>query len=219
MSSRISQFKHIFFDFDGTLCESEKDLKKAWLKVLADMKRSVPEFDKIFRVGPPIQEIAKNLLPDLSDSEREEVLKEFKNYYDYTSPYDETFIYPWMDKFLRHLRENGSSIYILTNKRRYPTMRLLKKFGWEELFSGVFTPDYQEGKILKKSDLMGILLKELNIDPAQAVMVGDTPADITVGKNNRTATAGVLWGYGTCEELTASNCDILLSQKDFEQWL
>ena len=219
MSSRISQYQHVFFDLDGTLCDSIKDLKKAWLKTISDMKRSVPEFEKLYQVGPPIQEIARRFFPDLNDDEREDALTCFKHNYDYTSTLEETIAYPWISKFLHHLRQNGSNLYILTNKRKYPTNRIIEKFGWQDLFSGVFTPDIKEGMVYKKSELLGVLIQQLGIAPATAIMVGDTAGDVLTGINNSVATAGVTWGYGTQKELQEANCGILLSPKDFEQWM
>jgi phosphoglycolate phosphatase len=54
---------------------------------------------------------------------------------------------------------------------------------------------------------MARLLKELGVDPADAVMVGDTAGDVDTGKRNSMATVGVTYGYGSREEL--SQADIL----------
>ena len=75
------------------------------------------------------------------------------------------------------------------------------------------------GKIYKKHETIALLKQAFSIDSNSAVMVGDTSGDIIAGKKNAISTAGVTWGYGTKDELVQSQCDILLSEKDFEQWL
>ena len=71
-----------------------------------------------------------------------------------------------------------------------------------------------EGRVYSKSELLGKTLKDLAIEPETAIMIGDTCGDITAGKLNNIATAGVLWGYGGKDELTES--DYILSENDFE---
>ena len=53
----------------------------------------------------------------------------------------------------------------------------------------------------RKPDLIAHLLKDLPIDPADAVMVGDTKGDVDAGRANGLRTVGVTWGYGSREEL------------------
>ena len=218
MGRQLLQFKHIFFDFDGTLLDTQRDLKHAWKQVIADYNGKLDNFEEIYRIGPPLQEIVKVLLPELSPEDQSAAIEKFKSIYDYSS-HDRTLAYPWMDKYLRFLAENNCKLYVVTNKRIHPTRYLVEKNNWGELFTALYTPDLHAGKIYKKPETIAIVMKEFAIDSNTAVMVGDTNGDIFAGKNNGIATAGVTWGYGTQEELVQSQCDILLSEKDFEQWL
>jgi phosphoglycolate phosphatase len=52
---------------------------------------------------------------------------------------------------------------------------------------------------------MAKLLKELGVDPADAVMVGDTAGDINTGVQNSMSTVGVAYGYGSREELAGAD--------------
>ena len=47
----------------------------------------------------------------------------------------------------------------------------------------------------------------LEKEPARAVMIGDRRDDIEGGKRNNIATIGVLWGYGSLEELQNAGAD------------
>ena len=218
MGNRLVQYQHVFFDLDGTLFDTQRDLKHAWKTVISDYGREVPDFEEIYRIGPPLQEIVKVLFPDFDSTLQAEAIEKFKSLYDF-STHDRTLAYPWMDKYLKFLSANGCKLYVVTNKRIRPTDYLVRKKGWIGLFSALYTPDIHPGKIYKKHETIALLMKEYSISCDTAVMVGDTSGDIIAGKNNAVATAGVTWGYGPKDELVNSQCDILLSEKDLEHWL
>ena len=218
MGKRLIQYQHILFDLDGTLCDTQRDLKHAWKQVITSFGKKLDNFEEIYRIGPPLQEIGKVLLPDLSADEQAEAIEKFKSIYDYSS-HERTAAYKWMTKYLNFLHENNCKLYVVTNKRIYPTRYLVEKNNWSNLLTAIYTPDLHAGKIYKKHETIALLKQAFSIDSNSAVMVGDTSGDIIAGKKNAIATAGVTWGYGTKEELVQSQCDILLSEKDFEQWL
>ena len=106
MSSRLLQYKHIFFDLDGTLCDTEKDLRNAWRKVMSDFALEVPDFEKKFRIGPQAPDMARLLFPDLDEARLKKVVDAFVAAYDY-SDHALTLPYLWMEGFLRYLKKNG----------------------------------------------------------------------------------------------------------------
>ena len=53
--------KYYFFDLDGTLADTDGDIRASWKAALADLGVSCPTFDKEFVAGPPLEEMAKKL--------------------------------------------------------------------------------------------------------------------------------------------------------------
>ena len=211
---KICTDHHIFFDFDGTLCASEPDIRNGWKNTMAAMGLKNPDFDRIFQVGPSLPDMTAMLFPDLSAEKQQEIVLCFKKLYD-TSDLPLTKLYPWIQNWLEELKAAGCSLYIVTNKRKIPTDFLVRKFHWENLLSGAYSPDSFAGETLSKTQLIARLLDTLAIPREQAVMVGDTAGDVRAGKANNIATAGVLWGYGNAGEVENSGCDFILSEKDF----
>ncbi len=71
-----------------------------------------------------------------------------------------------------------------------------------------------------KAASLAALLKQGNLEPHEAVMVGDRDSDIAAGKANHLATLGALWGYGSADELRLAGADALCaSPKDIGIWL
>ena len=214
INGKICQYSHVFFDFDGTLCASEPDIRNGWKNTMKEMGLENPDFDRIFQVGPSLPDMTKILFPELPEEKQQEIILCYKRLYD-SSELPLTKPYPWIPDWLNKLKSAGCKLYIVTNKRKVPTEFLVKKFQWENLFTGVYSPDSFDGEHLSKSQLLAKFLTGFAIPREQAVMVGDTRGDINAGKANGIATAGVLWGYGNAGEIENSGCDLILSERDF----
>ena len=58
-----------------------------------------------------------------------------------------------------------------------------------------------DGTRAHKADLLAFALERTGTDPSRAVMIGDRSHDIVGAKRNGIAGIGVLYGYGSREEL------------------
>lgn len=207
-------YKHWFFDLDGTLAQTEKDIVIAWKGALANLGRDLSRFDEVFRIGPPLEKVVYDLYEDASPQLVAELLEQFKPLYD-TSGFPNTIPYPGIPEGLKLLKERGSKVYIVTNKRHAPTQLIARKFGWDRLMDGVWSYDTFDVKY-KKPELLAKLLSDLEIAAEDAVMVGDTKGDVEAGKANSLTTVGVAYGYGSRDELAAAN---FIVEDDFRSWV
>lgn len=62
-----------------------------------------------------------------------------------------------------------------------------------------------------KGDLISHLLDQERISAQSAVMVGDRLHDVVGAKRHGVMSCGVLWGYGTEQELRDAGADLLIS--------
>ena len=191
---------HWFFDLDGTLARTGEDIIAAWKRSIADLGRECPRFDEAFTIGPTLEKVVYDLFDDASPELVAQMVERFRPNYD-ESGFPNTVPYPGVPERLAALKADGAKLYIVTNKRHAPTQGIVRKFGWDALFDGVWSFDSFPGVKYRKPDLIAHLLKDLAIDPADAVMVGDTKGDVDAGRANGLRTVGVTWGYGSREEL------------------
>ena len=191
---------HWFFDLDGTLARTGEDIIAAWKKSIADLGRDCPHFDEVFTIGPTLEKVVYELFDDASPELVAQMVARFRPNYD-ESGFPNTVPYPGVPEWLRSLKAAGAKLYIVTNKRQAPTQGIVRKFGWDALFDGVWSFDSFTGVKYKKPDLLAHLLATHAIDPSDAVMVGDTKGDVEAGRANGLYTVGVTWGYGSREEL------------------
>ena len=196
--------KHWFFDFDGTLCDTEADIKAAWRAAIRGLGRECPRFDAVYRTGPTLDQVAYELFDDATPELVERIRALFRVSYD-AGGFPLTRPYPWVQGWLDALKSEGCCIYVATNKRFSPMGALMRKMGWEDFFDGYYSFDMYEGERLKKWELLRRVMAERGIDPADAVMVGDTAGDVKSGKAAGMYTIGCTWGYGSREELEGAD--------------
>ncbi|MBO7686034.1 MAG: HAD hydrolase-like protein [Kiritimatiellae bacterium] len=208
--------QHWFFDFDGTLCDTEADIKSAWRAALRNIGRDCPRFDSVYRTGPTLDQVVYMLFDDATPELVDAVKAQFRTCYD-AGGFPATRPYPWVPAWLADLKRQGCRIYVATNKRWNPTRLLMAKFGWDALFDGFYSFDSfldpavaaahpgAPQRFLSKAELLSEIMRLRGIDPADAVMVGDTKGDVVSGSVAGMYTVGCTWGYGTREELEGAN--------------
>ncbi len=194
-----------FFDLDGTLADTDCDIRLAWKDSLRDLGLVCPDFDKRFVAGPPIEEMIKTLFPnEYTDALAAQMRTLFGQHYDHDG-FPNTHEYPGVLDAARALKTRGAHLYIVTNKRYAGALAMARQFGWFDVFEALYTGDMHKddpaiGK-LRKPELLARVMQEVGASPAQSVMVGDTQNDFEAAAKNGIKSIGVTWGYGKPEEL------------------
>ena len=103
----------------------------------------------------------------------------------------------------------GLKIAVCTADNRAPTMETLEVLGVADMVDAVCCGD--DGFAAKPSpEQIWKLCRDLGVQPCNALMVGDTATDMTMGRDAGCGlTIGVLGGAGKTEDL-ADSADILL---------
>jgi phosphoglycolate phosphatase len=94
-------------------------------------------------------------------------------------------------------------MFVATSKPHVFTDRIIDHFELRPHFERVFGSEL-DGTRVHKSDLLEYALRETSVDPARAVMIGDRSHDIVGAKNNGIKGIGVLYGYGSKDELVGA---------------
>ena len=197
-----------FFDLDGTLADTEADIKESWRKTIVDLGLSQEPFDRLYVTGPSIDEVIRLLYPEKYSPELvADVRRVFPLHYD-TAGFPLTREYPGMLDRVHALKAAGCHVFIVTNKRYCALRVMAAKFGWNRLFDGLYAGDMHKddpiGK-LRKPELLALVMRELGAAPKDCVMVGDTVNDFEAAKANGVRSIGVSWGYGKPDELAKAD--------------
>ena len=89
---------------------------------------------------------------------------------------------------------------------------LLANLAISEQFDDIFgsLPDS-----FHKADVLRRALQTLDANPEETIIIGDTKFDIIGGKEVGISTLGVLWGFGSKEELLENGADLLANSPNY----
>ncbi len=196
--------RFVFFDLDGTLADTDPDIRGAWKAALDDLGLVCPDFDAKFVSGPPIDEMAKILFSDSFTPELATAIRDgFARHYD-RDGFPQTREYPGVLDEVRRLKSEGRTVAIVTNKRFVGATAMAQHFGWDRLFDGIYAGDMTPPKV-RKPELLRRVLAAYRADPADCALVGDTVSDFEAARSNGVCSIGVAWGYGKPEELAQAD--------------
>ena len=108
-----------------------------------------------------------------------------------------------MHDALRALAAAGVRLFVCTSKPEVFATRIVAHLGFHGV-ERVYGADLA-GKLDDKSNLLAHVIRSERLDPALCIMVGDRHHDVRAARANGVRAAGVLWGYGSREELVGAH--------------
>ena len=116
----------------------------------------------------------------------------------------------------RRLRSHGRKIAVATTDDRDPTVRTIEALGVAGLVDAILCAD--DGVAVKPApDMVVHLCAQLAVDPSRTAVVGDSMADLEMGRRAGAARViGVLTGVGAADQLGSIADLVLASIADLE---
>ena len=192
---------HLFFDLDGTLTDSRPGILASLRHALAEMGIEAPPDEALLRfIGPPTHDAFRELL-NSSDSElNARAIAIYRQRYSKLGIFENS-VYPGIVAGLRVLSEAGFSLRVVTSKPEVFANQIIDHFGLRPFFEHVYGSELT-GERSHKGELIAHVLASETLSKTQAWMIGDRLHDIMGATQNGLPSAGVLWGYGSREELS-----------------
>jgi phosphoglycolate phosphatase-like HAD superfamily hydrolase len=186
-------------DLDGTLVDSRQDIGTAFQQALRRITTEMPSVDCIARhIGKPLEHMLQDLGYRLSPESVATFLSTYRHYYatqglPHTRPFADV-------PATLHALTSVVRCGVVTTKEQTQAEFVLQRLALTSFFQHV--QGGRPGLRLKPApDALIAALTALDCPPQQALMVGDTPADILAGKAAGVQTCAVTYGCGTLEEL------------------
>jgi len=195
--------KYWIFDFDGTLVDSEKPIKKCYKKITGILAPSRLKIAEEILIGPTLQETTKMILGSDNANQYESFIELFKKEYDENLLLD-TKPYLGVLETLQKLIKRGDKLAIATNKRQEATLKLINYYGWNEYFIWIGCANEKEEEIKNKNELVKFYIKN-NPQFSNAYFVGDTENDGDAATHNKLKFIKVNYGYGQKQKWIDSN--------------
>ena len=204
------RYKYCLFDLDGTLTDPAIGITNSVMHALEKYDIHVGDRSELYPfIGPPLDYSFKTFY-GFTDEQAVQAIKYYREYFSVTGLFENS-VYEGIPEMLENLKEKGVKIALATSKPYEFSIKILKHFDLYKYFD-FFGAATMDGRISKKEDVISNLLNEMGApDKDEILMVGDRYHDIEGAKANDLKSAGVLWGYGSREELQNAGAEYILS--------
>lgn len=200
--------KTVIFDMDGTLLDTLDDMMDS-VNVTMDYvgcPRRTREEVRAF-VGNGAAKLIERCMPNgAADAKFNEALEFYRTYYNDHAQI-KTAPYAGIRSLLRHLREQGSKLAVVSNKSDEAVQQLTEYY-----FSGLFDAvvgNRPDCRVKPAPDTVVLALEQMGVTADGAVYVGDSEVDIATGKNAGMPCVSVTWGFRTREFLVQQGAEKL----------
>ena len=189
----------IYFDLDGTLTDPKPGITRSIQYALQKLDHpTMPTEDELtWCIGPPLRASFVRLLG--AETSADLAVSYYRERFSDVGLY-ENGVYDGIGEVLTSLCASGHRLFVATSKPHVFAERIIDHFGLRDHFERVFGSEL-DGTRVDKSHLLEYALKQASVDPARTLMIGDRSHDMVGAKNNGMKGIGVLYGYGTRDEL------------------
>jgi phosphoglycolate phosphatase-like HAD superfamily hydrolase len=206
----FSEIKLFIFDLDGTILPLHERFYAVWIDTLSKFSLPSLSWDEFMR------RIENDTLMETIDpTNQQSFMKAFLSSYSQYGSFNDTLILGAKDT-LTQLKKAGFLLALATGRISSTTelMNEMKNHDLDNLFSIVTAQNAENVKsnsLVSKEHQIKYILKNLNISPEEAIMVGDYLTDIRSGKEVGLKTIALLSSKVSVEIIKKENPDLILN--------
>ena len=202
------KYHTVLFDLDGTITDSGPGIMNCVRYAL--QKAGMPEADEAELrafIGPPLHEQFRDFC-GITDDQAEEMVRLYRERYSGTGIF-ENRVYDGGIPMLEQLKGAGIRILLATSKPEKFAKIIADHFGFAEYFDFIGGAN-MDGTRTDKQEVIEYVLESCGVsDRTDLIMVGDRRYDVEGAKKAGLASMGVLYGYGSREEIEAAGPDLI----------
>lgn len=194
------QQKYLLFDLDGTLTDPGEGITNSVAYALEKFDVFIEDRRELYPyIGPPLTDSFRRC-HGLTAAQAADALGYYREYFSVKGMF-ENIPYEGISAFLESLQSKGYTLLIATSKPEEFTAQILQHFSLDKHFAFVAGNTLEESRPTKASVIAYLRERYPAINADNAVMIGDRKYDIEGAKQNGLPSIGVLYGYGSREEL------------------
>ena len=199
----------LLVDLDGTLTDNYKGISRSIVHALTLLGTVTPSADALRAcVGPPLRSSFARLLASDDPARIERAIAHYRARYAETG-WRENVVYAGIASVLAQLAVEGNTLLLCTSKPQPYAERIVAHFGLAPHFAAVHGADL-DGALDDKATLVARVLAREGLAADACTMIGDREHDVRAAHANGVRAVGVLWGYGSREELVRAGADALV---------
>ena len=196
------------FDCDGTLVDGQAAVVKAMEQAFAAVGLPPPDRHQVRRVvGLSLPQAIRLLAPQADEDLRAAADTAYRDSFRILRETGQLVepLYEGIADLVEALAEEGWLLGVATGKSERGLNHCLATHSLSACFVTLQTADHHPSK--PHPSMIDTALAETGVDPARAVMIGDTQYDMAMAVNAGVRAIGVDWGYHTAEELIEAGAE------------
>lgn len=206
--NKLTGITNILLDLDGTLTDPKEGITRCIQYALGKFHRAIPPREELtWYIGPPLKASFAQLLNTTDPGILDQALVHYRKRFSEKGLF-ENMLYPDVVSALGDLQRAGFKLFLATSKPRVFASQILQHFKLSPFFQTVYGSEL-DGRFSDKGELIAHIIDQEGLDTAETLMVGDRVFDIEGGKKNKLVTAAVAYGYGTPEEISEAEPDVV----------
>lgn len=204
--------KAVLWDLDGTVLASKRGVFRSIAYALEKLLLPMPSEEELLAfLGPPLSEGFPKVC-HVPEALVEDAIRLYREYYNSGGKF-EAEIFDGVPDVLRTLKAVGVSCYITTSKPRVFAKQILDHFGVLELFDGIYGSEL-DGSRSRKDEVLRYCMEQQNLNAQDVILVGDRRYDVNGAAELSIPCVGVLFGYGSREELEKAGATYIVENAD-----
>ena len=198
----------VLFDLDGTITDSAPGIINSIRYSLEKHGIAVLDEQELRKfVGPPLQQQFQKVF-GVMEKEARQMMDSYREYYGTKGMY-ENRVYEGVPRMLSRPQSAGIRILMATSKPEKYARMIAEHFGFTKYFEYIGGA-CMDGTRTMKYDVIEYVLDVCKVtDRERVVMVGDRCHDMIGAQQAGLHRLGVLYGYGSQEELEQSGAESL----------
>jgi phosphoglycolate phosphatase len=190
-------YAQLIFDLDGTISNPRDGIVRSLnFALLEHGFETHPETDLLIHIGPPLDKTFAELTGQNSRALIASLVSKYRERYAEVG-YAENVLYRGISESLVDIHNvEGVELGVCSSKRVDFVEKILTMFDLRHLFKFV-----SGGEIGIEKWQQLAQLKQQGVVGDNAIMIGDRHFDLLAGHRNKLHAAGVLWGFGSRQEL------------------
>lgn len=201
----------VIFDFDGTLGDTRDKIVGVMQHVMAEVGLDVADAATCASViGLPLKDCFRKIYPQLTDDGAEHCAETYRRYFFAHSHELVPDMFPHVAETLAELRRRGIQMAIASSR----TSRSLKGFVHDmhlDDYIGMVVGCEDVAATKPAPDAANVILSSLGVSHSEALVVGDMPVDIQMGRAAGIRSIGVTYGNSTPDQLLSVGAFALIS--------
>ncbi len=202
----MKNYDYILFDLDGTMTDPGVGITNSVAYALEKMGVTVEDKTPLYKfIGPPLMESFSQFY-GFTPEQTEQAILYYREYYTDKGMF-ENVVYEGMEDLLKTLHATGKKLVVATCKLEEFAMQVLEHFDMAKYFHFIAGSSKDNTRI-QKDEVIAYALETCGINKASAVMIGDREHDILGAKKTGLDVIGVLYGYGSKDELANAGATV-----------